>query len=488
MNSKELKTLLADWRVAMLIILVVGSLVAIYFFPTFNPQKGVEGNLQFGLDLQQGAWLQLEFRAEVIGFTTDRPLSEFESDLSKKLDTEVQIIDANHLEIRKFYNQEDLTALVEASGGKVTSYQPGVSKTTADDVKRILENKINTLGTKDAKVNTLTGLNNVARYVRVELAGVDMNQAQAIVGKQGKFEIRIETTGNQTEHVLYGDSITSVQNPAQEPPGSNTWGVGFTLSSAGAGAFRDSAIKYGATVDPSKHHLVMLLDNNTVYSAPLSDDLAGKVQTENIRQLFASTGQGKNGMQQATNLEIHLRAGALPVDVTVAGSGSQSAPLGEHFKLMCILAGILALITVGVVIYYRYREPNIVLPMVLINASEIIILLGFISLIRFQMDLPTIAGLIAVLGTGIDQLVVITDEILHEGKVPSPNLYLKRLARALSIIVVAAATVIIAMVPLALMDLSTLKGFALITIMGVLVGVLVTRPAYGRIIMAILSK
>ena len=488
MNSKELKTLLTDWRVAMLIILVVGSLVAIYFFPTFNPQKGVEGNLQFGLDLQQGAWLQLEFRAEVIGFTTDRVLSEFESDLSKKLDTEVQVIDANHLEIRKFYNQEDLTALVEASGGKVTSYQPGVSKTTADDVKRILENKINTLGTKDAKVNTLTGLNNVARYVRVELAGVDMNQAQAIVGKQGKFEIRIETVGNQTEHVLYGDSITSVQNPAQEPVGSNTWGVGFTLSSAGAGAFRESAIKYGATVDPSKHHLVMLLDNKTVYSAPLSDDLAGKVQTENIRQLFASTGQGKNGMDQATNLEIHLRAGALPVDVAVAGSGSQSAPLGEHFKMMCILAGILALITVGVVIFYRYREPNIVLPMVLINASEIIILLGFISLIRFQMDLPTIAGLIAVLGTGIDQLVVITDEILHEGKVPSPNLYLKRLARALSIIVVAAATVIIAMVPLALMDLSTLKGFALITIMGVLVGVLVTRPAYGRIIMAILSK
>jgi len=488
MNSKELKTLLSDWRVAMLIILVVGSLVAIYFFPTFNPQKGVEGNLQFGLDLQQGAWLQLEFRAEVIGFTTDRVLSEFESDLSKKLDTEVQVIDANHLEIRKFYNQEDLTALVEASGGKVTSYQPGVSKTTADDVKRILENKINTLGTKDAKVNTLTGLNNVARYVRVELAGVDMNQAQAIVGKQGKFEIRIQTTGNETEHVLYGDSITSVQNPAQEPVGSNTWGVGFTLSSTGASAFRDAAIKYGATVDPSKHNLVMLLDNTTVYSAPLSDDLAGKVQTDVIRQLFASTGQGTNGMQKATNLEIHLRAGALPVDVTVAGSGSQSAPLGEHFKTMCILAGILALITVGFVIFYRYREPSIVLPMVMINASEIIILLGFISLIRFQMDLPTIAGLIAVLGTGIDQLVVITDEILHEGKVPSPNLYLKRLARALSIIVVAAATVIIAMVPLALMDLSTLKGFALITIMGVLVGVLVTRPAYGRIIMAILSK
>jgi preprotein translocase subunit SecD len=155
---------------------------------------------------------------------------------------------------------------------------------------------------------------------------------------------------------------------------------------------------------------------------------------------------------------------------------------------MSLLAGVFALITVGLVIYIRYREPGIVLPMVLINASEIVILLGFIGLIKFQMDLPTIAGLIAVLGTGIDQLVVITDEILHEGKVPSPSLYLKRLARALSIIVIAAATVLIAMVPLALMDLSTLKGFAIITILGVLVGVLVTRPAYGKVIMQILSK
>ncbi|MDD1697601.1 MAG: MMPL family transporter, partial [Methanoregula sp.] len=215
---------------------------------------------------------------------------------------------------------------------------------------------------------------------------------------------------------------------------------------------------------------------------------AGKLQSEDIRQLFASTGTGKYGSQQATNLEIHLRAGALPVDVTIAGSGGVTAPLGERYKNTALLAGICALIAVGFVIYYRYREPVIVLPMVLINASEIIILLGFIALINFQMDMPTIAGLIAVLGTGIDQLVVITDEILHEGKVPSPNLYLKRLSRALSIIVVAAATVVIAMLPLLLMDLSTLKGFAMITILGVLVGVLVTRPAYGKIIMQILSK
>jgi len=67
-------------------------------------------------------------------------------------------------------------------------------------------------------------MNNIARYIRVELAGVDMKQAQDIVGKQGKFEIRVEKKGNQTEHVLFGDAITSVQNPSQEPAGSDHWG------------------------------------------------------------------------------------------------------------------------------------------------------------------------------------------------------------------------------------------------------------------------
>jgi preprotein translocase subunit SecD len=81
-----------------------------------------------------------------------------------------------------------------------------------------------------------------------------------------------------------------------------------------------------------------------------------------------------------------------------------------------------------------------------------------------------------------------TDEVLHEGRVPSQNLYMNRYRRAFGIIAVAAATVIIAMLPLALMDLSTLRGFAIITILGVMIGIVVTRPAYGKIIMAILSK
>jgi preprotein translocase subunit SecD len=485
MMDEPIRDIFRDWRVILMIALVIFSLASIYFVP-FSPAKGLTGNLQLGLDLEGGAWLQMEFKAEIVGFETDRPLDEFISDIGEQLDAEVYLVEEGRLEIRKDIPRDELESVFAANGGRLTSYQTGVSEATASDVKRILEEKVNSLGTHDARINTLTGLSGVTQYIRIELAGADITTAQDIVGKQGKFEIRVQTTGNETEHVLYGDMITSVSTPSRDPE-TGQWGVGFTFSQEGAEAFRDAAITYGAVADPNNHWLLMLLDGDEVYSAPLSGDLANRLKTTAVRELSASTGTGDAGLEDAKALEIHLRAGALPVDVEVAGSGSVPATLGEYFKTICIIAGLLALIAVGVTVYLRYREPMIVLPMIATNLAEIVILLGIARYIQ-QLDLSAIAGLIAVLGTGIDQLVVITDEVLFEGRVPSPNLYLKRLSRALGIIMVAASTTVIAMLPLALMDLSSLRGFAIITILGVIIGVLVTRPAYGRIIMGILSR
>jgi preprotein translocase subunit SecD len=486
MKKGDLQPLMRDWRVILMIAAIILSLASIYLLPpAFD--KGIQGNVQLGLDLEGGSWIQLEYKSELITFETNGDIEDLIIGLTEALDSEVYLVDTDLLEIRKPYTQQELEPVFTALGARITKYEIGVSPETAETVKRILEEKINRLGTRDAKINTLTTFGGASRYIRIEMAGVDMVTAQEIVGTQGRFDIRIQTTGNETEHVLYGDSITYVENPTQQPPGSGQWGVPFTLSPEGARALRESAIRTGATDAPLQHELMMLLDGEIVYSAPLSNDLAARLRVEDVRSLVASTGTGDYGKERAMILEIHLRAGALPVDVTIAGSGSVSAALGEHFKTMSIIAGIIALLTVGLVVYYRYREPSIVIPMLLINTSEIIILLG-ISRYITQLDLAAIAGLIAVLGTSIDQLVVITDEVLHEGKVPSPNVYLKRLSRALGIIIVAAATMIIAMLPLAVMDLSSLRGFAIITILGVVIGVVITRPTYGKIIMAILSK
>lgn len=122
------------------------------------------------------------------------------------------------------------------------------------------------------------------------------------------------------------------------------------------------------------------------------------------------------------------------------------------------------------------------------SICELIMILGVAATIKWQLDLPAIAGIIAAIGTGIDHLVIITDEVLYEGKLPSTKVYLERITKAFGIIFAAAATTTIAMSPLVVMGFGALKGFAITTIIGVLIGVLIARPVYGKVIKEVLSE
>jgi len=82
----------------------------------------------------------------------------------------------------------------------------------------------------------------------------------------------------------------------------------------------------------------------------------------------------------------------------------------------------------------------------------------------------------------VDDLVIMADEILQEGDVATGRVFQSRFRKAFWVIGAAAATTIIAMSPLTILSVGDLFGFAVITIVGVLVGVLITRPAYGDIL------
>jgi preprotein translocase subunit SecD len=123
------------------------------------------------------------------------------------------------------------------------------------------------------------------------------------------------------------------------------------------------------------------------------------------------------------------------------------------------------------------------------SISEIIMILGVAALIKWQLDLSSIAGIIASIGTGIDHLIIITDEVLYEGKIPSTmSAFSSRIGKAFVIIIGAASTNIIAMAPLVVMGFGTLKGFAITTIIGVFIGVIVARPVYGVVIKELLEE
>ncbi|RLI95123.1 MAG: preprotein translocase subunit SecD, partial [Candidatus Altiarchaeales archaeon] len=133
------------------------------------------------------------------------------------------------------------------------------------------------------------------------------------------------------------------------------------------------------------------------------------------------------------------------------------------------------------------REPFIVLPIIITCLSEIIIILGVASFINWELDLPAVAGIIAAVGTGVDDQIVITDETMEREKRKKKIISLtERIRRAFFIIFTAAATTIAVMLPI--FSIQALKGFAFTTVIGVVIGVFVTRPAYAKIIEEVLRE
>ena len=411
--------------------------------------------------------------------------------LSKALNAEVvPTTTANGVvvyEIRTAVSEQQLEALLEKVGGSIhknddgtSTYKEGVSTETRDLTKKILSDKLNSFGLKDIPVRTVG-----EDYILIDFAGIDLATAKEIAEKPGKFEIRIQTTGNETEHVLYGDAISSVGIPTFHD---EQWHTPFTLKEEGAKALQKVALETGAIDDPESHYLDMYLDGDKIYGAPLSPSAASKLREGPIYSWEAGTGTDEAAKTEATALQVHLRAGALPVNVKLVGSGHVDAGLGAKFKTEAMITGLFALVAVAAVVYFRYKEPEILVPMVGTSISEVIMILGVAAIISWQLDLPAIAGIIASIGTGIDHLIIITDEVLYEGKIPSTkNVFSSRIGKAFVIIIGAASTQIIAMAPLVVMGFGTLKGFAITTIIGTVIGVAVARPVYGVVIKALLE-
>jgi len=142
------------------------------------------------------------------------------------------------------------------------------------------------------------------------------------------------------------------------------------------------------------------------------------------------------------------------------------------------LAGLGALLAVAVVIFVRYRKFKESMTLLLTSFSEIIIILGIASMIDWNLDLLSIAGILATVGTGIDQQIIILDESKQR-----VNLSVKeKLKRAFTIILSAYFTALVSLLPLLWAGAGLLKGFAITTIIGITVGILITRPAFTDII------
>jgi len=206
-------------------------------------------------------------------------------------------------------------------------------------------------------------------------------------------------------------------------------------------------------------------------------------------QITGTTATLEDARKEVKQNQVLLTSGNLPAELSIESKSTTPPTLGRKFLRYALYTGILAMLTVAFIIFVRYRKTFIVAPIVLTGLSEIIIILGLAALINWQLDLPAVAGIIAAVGTGVDHLIVITDETLKRSRKDKKKIISisERVRRAFFIIFTAAATTIAAMVPLVSIGAGMLKGFAFTTIMGVMVGVLIARPAYAKIISHVLE-
>jgi preprotein translocase subunit SecD len=190
------------------------------------------------------------------------------------------------------------------------------------------------------------------------------------------------------------------------------------------------------------------------------------------------TGQARDlaAYEQAKSIESILKGGALPIQISLGSKTTIPAPLGEEFLRLSIIGIFLALIAISILVSLRYRRRNILLPIVAISISELIILLAILG--SFTIDLAAMAGIIAAIGVGVDAQIVITDELLKKSQGTPQD----RLENAFSIITTNVTVAIFAMLPLLFSGMVEVIGFAISTIMGSLLGLLISRPAYAALV------
>ncbi|WP_459191201.1 preprotein translocase subunit SecD [Halosimplex sp. J119] len=517
----------SNWRILMLIVFVLASTAAL-FAPAADPAAGTNNNssvgastdptnLQYGLELAGGT----RIRAPLVGTTAENldiaqddrasirqtVASEMDvggGDVNVRLNTgsgdAVEVLERNVSEQR--FRAALQAADVDTSDA---TFRRGVTEQTRQQTVDTIQAKINRGGLSGGTVTdqrSVTG----EHYITVDVPNANTTQVLNLIGNQGEVqmvasypvetdngtEYRNETilTNRQLERSQIGVAqtdrngrpyvpITLTEEDARNYS-QKLVDLGFTSSAATTGNQRCS---YRDNPEDPGYCLYNVVDGEVVYGAYLNPDLAESIESGEYLKAPTSRMQ-TTSMEEAQRLQVNLRAGALPTELAVDNGTvlflQQS--LGDRFKSDALLTGLIAWLAVSGMVFLRYKNPRVALPMLATAAAEVYLLLGFAAAIGLPLNLSYIAGFIAVIGTGVDDLLIIADEILNEGEIATGRVFQNRFRKAFWVIGAAAVTTIIAMSPLAFLSLGDLQGFAIVTIVGVLIGVLVTRPAYGDVL------
>ena len=193
--------------------------------------------------------------------------------------------------------------------------------------------------------------------------------------------------------------------------------------------------------------------------------------------------EGFANINEAKDLAIILRAGALPAPVNIIEERIVGPSLGADSITQGTQAVLIGLVTVLVFMLVYYRLAGTVADLALI--WNILLVLAVLASLQATLTLPGIAGLILTVGMSIDANVIIFERIreeLRKGKTPKAAID-AGYDRALTTIIDANVTTLIASLVLYQFGTGPIKGFATVLFWGILISmftaVFITRTIFS---------
>lgn len=467
------------WKVWILILFLIGSIIVI------NP---LSPRIHFGLDIQGGLWAIVEPEGNVSYETLLDARDILIQRTSSLREASFQIV---RYENRRFIQ-------IQIAGG------------TEEDLNKL----INTTGIFEAKIPLTVKLVNGSGKLKIgeqshwPEVNVINNESVLIAGEQCRINRSCSINGIEiTVTKINDDKIDLLATVYKNAGGRKDiirvysdpqhsyirksgnfyeWKFDVEISNEAANRFFDVVRNLDVVYEGGKSYLssklLLYLDNKLVNNLSIGASLKQRPVTQ------ATVSGAARTLDEARDekrfLQLVLRSGALPTKLKIVSIKKISPKLGTEFMNNIGYVAIAALTIVSIIIFLRYRTLKLSLLVIFTMLSEIIILLGASVIINWTIDLAALAAILAVVGTGVDQQIMIIDEI-RVGEKLSLRVKIKR---AFFIIFGAAGTTFAAMLPLMTIGFGLLRGFALTTALGVIIGVLITRPAFTQMVEKLIKE
>ena len=340
-----------------------------------------------------------------------------------------------------------------------------IRNAAVDQSIEIVRRRIDEIGTKEPSI-----LKRGSNRILVELPGVkDPERIKELLGKTAELSFRLVTEDSgefgsekfllqETQEqitvskriILSGENLIDAQprydNLNNEPI------VAFSLDRLGSQRFGR------ATTKNIGKKIAIILDNEAISAPVIRDAITGG----------NGTISGNFTFQGATDLALLLRSGALPTPLTVVEERTVGPDLGKDSIEAGVVSLIVGFLLVIVFMIFKYRTFGFIANISLI--SNLLMLVGILTLLEATLTLPGIAGIILTVGMAVDANVLIFERIKEELSKENSNIqaFDQGFKRSIVTILDANITTLIASIILFIFGSGPIKGFAITLSIGLI--------------------